>query len=392
MIQESAIRRKWTKIRKMMKMLHNFFHSLSPELQQTILSFLSGTADAMACFKRDGPFSRLQYLCWGFPDKQNPTILGLFGLRGQPWWDHVSDTDAYSRRAYSSSSAAEEDGVAKKHSKPILSIRDICNLLESNIEVISEEFEHLRSSAAVIQERLKTSVDSKGEWKAFYLMDEGIWSNSSSITCPITHSLLQQLPVCECSFGYVYFSVLSPHTYIDPHCGATNAKLRLQLPLINKAATAVFSDCSVTVNGEVRSYVPGKAIVFDDSFTHSVRNDGDSERVVLLIDLWHPDLPATSIAQISSGFSVYQAISMFDEGHFHKFPVEPSSRERNMTMSASPYDYLFKFLLVGCCGAGKSSFVLRWAEDTFTDGYMSTIGVDFKIRCQDVRNSVVKVQ
>ena len=229
-------------------------------------------------------------------------------------------------------------------------------------------------------------------------MDEGIWNSSSSITCPVTHSLLQQLSVCECSFGYVYFSVLSPHTYIDPHCGATNAKLRLQLPLIHKRAaartTTVFSDCSITVNGECRPYVPGKVIVFDDSFTHSVRNDGDdSERVVLLVDLWHPDLTSSSIAQISSCFSVRQTSSMFDEGHFNKFPVRKEEEVQQRPASPySNYDYLFKFLLVGSCGAGKSAFVLRWADDTFTDSYMSTIGVDFKVRSQDLRNSVVKVQ
>ena len=104
-------------------MMLKFFHSLSPELQQTILSFLGGVADAIECFKSDGPFSRLQYLCWGFPDKQNPTILGIFGLRGQPWWDH--DADDYSRHAFSSSAAEETGGgvgcSGKKHGKPIIS-------------------------------------------------------------------------------------------------------------------------------------------------------------------------------------------------------------------------------------------------------------------------------
>ena len=389
MLIESSIRGKWTKAKTSATKLLKLFHSLSPELQQSILSFLGGVSDAIACFKRDGPFSRLQYLRWGFPEKQNPTVLGIFGLYGQPWWDQVRDTNASSRHAFTATSNIWEKKACGNYD---ISIREICSLLEANVEVISKEFEQLRSSDTAVsyQERLKTSADSKGDWKALYLMDEGVWGSSSSTMCPVTHSLLQQLPVCESSFGYVYFSVLSAHTSIDPHCGATNAKLRLQLPLVSCGQKkALFSDCFVTVNGEERRYEPGKAIVFDDSFTHSVRNHGDSERVVLLVDLWHPALPAASIAQISSCFNV-PAADISDEGHFHKFPASPTRGVQ--PISGLSYDYLLKFLLIGCSGAGKSSFVLRWADDIFTGSYMSTIGVDFKIRSQVMRSSVVKVQ
>lgn len=41
------------------------------------------------------------------------------------------------------------------------------------------------------------------------------------------------------------------------------------------------------------------------------------------------------------------------------------------------YDYLFKILLVGDSGVGKSSMLLRFADGFFHDTYVSTIGVDF---------------
>jgi Ras-related protein Rab-1A len=44
------------------------------------------------------------------------------------------------------------------------------------------------------------------------------------------------------------------------------------------------------------------------------------------------------------------------------------------------YDYLFKILLIGDSGVGKSCIVSRYVDDTFSDHYISTIGVDFKIK------------
>ena len=51
--------------------------------------------------------------------------------------------------------------------------------------------------------------------------------------------------------------------------------------------------CSLTVTKEKKSWEERKCIFFDDSFHHSAQysgGDDDSPRVVLLIDLWHPDL------------------------------------------------------------------------------------------------------
>ncbi|GAB2292493.1 Ras- protein RABD2a [Dionaea muscipula] len=56
------------------------------------------------------------------------------------------------------------------------------------------------------------------------------------------------------------------------------------------------------------------------------------------------------------------------------------------------YDYLFKLLLIGDSGVGKSCLLLRFADDSYVESYISTIGVDFKIRTVEQDGKTIKLQ
>ncbi|OMO92282.1 Small GTPase superfamily [Corchorus olitorius] len=55
-------------------------------------------------------------------------------------------------------------------------------------------------------------------------------------------------------------------------------------------------------------------------------------------------------------------------------------------------DYLFKLLLIGDSSVGKSCLLLRFADDSYVDSYISTIGVDFKIRTVELDGKTIKLQ
>jgi Ras-related protein Rab-8A len=51
-----------------------------------------------------------------------------------------------------------------------------------------------------------------------------------------------------------------------------------------------------------------------------------------------------------------------------------------MAPSGQHYDALVKLLIVGDSGVGKSCLLLRFADDAWTPSFITTIGIDFKIR------------
>jgi Ras-related protein Rab-1A len=55
-------------------------------------------------------------------------------------------------------------------------------------------------------------------------------------------------------------------------------------------------------------------------------------------------------------------------------------------------EYLFKLLLIGDSGVGKSSLLLRYCDNTFTDSFIATIGADYKVRELNLEGSKVKLQ
>uniref|UniRef100_A0A3B4BLV2 small monomeric GTPase n=1 Tax=Periophthalmus magnuspinnatus TaxID=409849 RepID=A0A3B4BLV2_9GOBI len=56
------------------------------------------------------------------------------------------------------------------------------------------------------------------------------------------------------------------------------------------------------------------------------------------------------------------------------------------------FDYMFKLLIIGNSSVGKTSFLFRYADDSFTPAFISTVGIDFKVKTIYRNDKKVKLQ
>ena len=71
-------------------------------------------------------------------------------------------------------------------------------------------------------------------------------------------------------------------------------------------------------------------------------------------------------------------------------PVPQLSQQ--YTPAYTPTSTQIKLLLIGDSGVGKSCCLLRFSEDSFTPSFITTIGIDFKIRTIELDGKRVKLQ
>ncbi|GAA0324171.1 hypothetical protein GCM10009087_38070 [Sphingomonas oligophenolica] len=126
------------------------------------------------------------------------------------------------------------------------------------------------------------------DWTAIHLRQNGRRIEANARHCPRTLALLDQIgqPAIPGASPNAMFSLLAPKTAIPPHVGVSNARLVCHLPLI------IPEGCWFRVGDETRYWRRGEAFVFDDTIEHEALNPSDQLRVVLIFDLWHPDLSA----------------------------------------------------------------------------------------------------
>jgi aspartate beta-hydroxylase len=225
------------------------------------------------------------------------------GLRAQPWWP-----------AEAFSCVAE---------------------LESLFPWIREELFDL-----ALQGRLRLHPQSQdgprkqladGDWSLFELCSSGVLNTRNAMDTPVTAGALASFPdLCSHRRGLAYFSVLSPGVHVEPHCGATNSRLRIHLGL------SIPQGAVLRVGDETRPWQEGKCLVFDDSFEHEAWNPSESARAVLLIDMWHPDISVQDRRQLASEAPPDEVLTRQREGWMRGADGRTCEAEGRMLLSLLP--------------------------------------------------------
>jgi len=134
------------------------------------------------------------------------------------------------------------------------------------------------------------------DWSALFLCENGKPDDALIERCPATWAAVNEAPLARIA-GWgptVMFSLLKAGARIEPHTGMFNTRLVCHLPLI------VPPKCTFRVGNEVREWKEGQLFIFDDTIEHEAWNDSNEDRVVLIFDIWRPELSEQEQAELTA--------------------------------------------------------------------------------------------
>ena len=189
--------------------------------------------------------------------------------------------------------------------------------------------EAVEAATGAMREELEAALKEDGLWKPYYrsrqdrpsydfhgLLDNPAWSTlylwenggpveKNVARCPRTFAALTEVPLPRITTRApsILFSLLKPGARIAAHNGMINTRLICHLPLI------VPPGCGFRVGNEIREWEVGKLLIFDDTIEHEAWNDGKEDRVVLIFDVWRPELTADERRAVTA---IFEAIDTGD--------------------------------------------------------------------------------
>ncbi len=176
--------------------------------------------------------------------------------------------------------------------------------LEANYEAIREEVLALDGGRF---QRESEQIDRTGSWDVAFLHERGRRNQEVCDACPVTASTIERHRTIRTHVGLSYFSRMRGGTHIAAHRGPTNLRLRCHLGIVVPEG-----DCGIRVGDELSRWEQGRCIVFDDRYDHEAWNHTAAERIVLIVDLWHPGISADEVRWLESvhAYAAFHAVRL----------------------------------------------------------------------------------
>lgn len=141
-------------------------------------------------------------------------------------------------------------------------------------------------------------------WSTLDLTDRGIPVPERVALAPQTWATIQgNAPLCDIPrrAPSVMFSLLRAGSRIPPHTGMINTRFICHLPLI------VPGNGALRVGNSQRGWEYGKILIFDDTVEHEAWNNAAEDRLVLIFDIWRPEISDDEREQIRALFAAVDA-------------------------------------------------------------------------------------
>lgn len=143
-------------------------------------------------------------------------------------------------------------------------------------------------------------------WSTLYLWENGGPVENNVARFPKTFAAIKDLPLPRITTRApsILFSMLKAGARIAPHNGMINTRLICHLPLV------VPPGCGFRVGNEVREWEVGKLLIFDDTIEHEAWNDSGEDRVILIFDVWRPELTFDERRAVTA---IFEAIDSYGD-------------------------------------------------------------------------------
>ena len=212
--------------------------------------------------------------------RPEPSLMIMPGLRSLPFWTNNNGQVAYQDPQVSK--------IVQHLQKHVAEIRDeyvkVSPTIPSDYKVGGAGTEHHDDD----DDSLHT-----GNWDWHSYLLHGQVQPKFCEHFPVTTSAIQEIGsdlFTKTPFGFCFFSKLAGDSTISAHASPINFRLRIHLPLIVPPPSTGEDNIGIRVGPISQKWISDQALCLDDSYNHDVWNKTKEERVVLIVDIWHPDV------------------------------------------------------------------------------------------------------
>ena len=169
---------------------------------------------------------------------------------------------------------------------PVLDAKDFPEMqqITDNWELIRDEAKKLYAGGHIQISKsyndLAFNTFFKRGWKRFYLKWYGDIFPSARDLCPETAKLIESIP----SVNAALFTLMPGKSKLGEHRDPFAGSVRYHLGLMTPNSDA----CRIYIDGTPYSWRDGQAVLFDETYIHSVDNETDQDRIILFCDVTRP--------------------------------------------------------------------------------------------------------